>query len=141
MLEAHDTDGEIDHMHELFSSIFDEEYPPEDLSAAEWLKQKVSAPAAHHVNDLVMCVDAFLQPAVDVVTVTPCPSSCRAPRPRCWLRLMHAMQTTGVRTCCVAFSAFGRVYIASGCQAQSLRRNPVVTCLQAAHSTSWASGS
>lgn len=47
MLEAHDTDAEIDQMHELFSSIFDEDYPVEDLSAAEWLKQKVSAPAAH----------------------------------------------------------------------------------------------
>jgi hypothetical protein len=49
MLEAHETDDEIDRMHELFSSIFDEEYPPEDLSAAEWLKQKVDALAAHHV--------------------------------------------------------------------------------------------
>jgi hypothetical protein len=50
MLEAHDTDEEIDQMHELFSSIFDEEYPPEDMSAAEWLKQKVGAPVAWPVN-------------------------------------------------------------------------------------------
>lgn len=37
------TDEEIDKMHELFSRMFDEEYPPEDISAADWLKQQVEA--------------------------------------------------------------------------------------------------
>ena len=54
MLEAHDTDAEIDQMHELFSSIFDEDYPVEDVSAAEWLKQKVRAPAARWCSPLGM---------------------------------------------------------------------------------------
>ena len=61
MLEAHDTDAEIDQMHELFSSIFCEEYPPEDLSAAEWLKQKVRAPATHPYLLLSMYVSASAQ--------------------------------------------------------------------------------
>ena len=45
MLGAHDTDAEIDQMHELFSSISAEEYPSEDISAAAWLQQKVRASA------------------------------------------------------------------------------------------------
>lgn len=41
MLTAEDTDEEIDRMHELFAHMFNEEYPSEDISAADWLKQQV----------------------------------------------------------------------------------------------------
>lgn len=37
------TDEDIDKMHGLFARIFTEEYPVEDVSAADWLAQQVRA--------------------------------------------------------------------------------------------------
>lgn len=44
MLTAEDTDEEIDRMHELFANMFNQEYPSEDISAADWLKQQGATP-------------------------------------------------------------------------------------------------
>ncbi len=41
MIEAADTDLEIDRMHDLFARVESEEYPHQDISAAEWLTQQV----------------------------------------------------------------------------------------------------
>jgi hypothetical protein len=95
MLEAHDTDAEIDKMHELFSSISAEEYPSEDISAAAWLQQKVRAScytlrAPEYAHG---CLCTF----VCILLSTHLSHHTRGLRPRCWLQLMRAMRTTGVR--------------------------------------------